>query len=103
MMWFSFALAALGALANLGVAVVYMYLHRGWKDNAFAKLFLPNLLAEGILFVWLGLARVLPEGEYRIYTSQAFYALAVGVMVQRAYMYMKEEYKLSKELRSGGN
>lgn len=103
MIWLSVVLAALGAIANLGVAGVYMYLHRGWKDNTFAKLFIPNLLAEGALFVWLSVGRLLPTGEYRPWISIGFYTIAVGVMLQRAYAYLREEIKLDKELDASDN
>lgn len=100
MVWVSVVLIALGALACLVPAGVYMYLHRGWKDNAFAKLFLPNLLAEGVLFLWLSIVRVLPTGTYRGWTSLGFYGVAVGVMMWRAIAYLIEEVKLFKELKN---
>lgn len=103
MVWVSVVLIAIGALACLVPAGVYMYLHKGWKNNAFAKLFVPNLLAEGVLFLWLSIVRVLPQGTYRGWTSLGFYGVAVGVMVWRAIAYLKEEFKLSKEMNDGGN
>lgn len=103
MVWVSVVLIALGALACLVPAGVYMYLHRGWRHNTFALLLLPNLLAEGVLFVWLAIVRVLPQGEYRGWTSLGFYGVAVGVMVWRAVAYLKEEIKLYKELNAASN
>lgn len=103
MAWLSFAFAALGLFANLVPAGMYMYLHRGWKDNIFAKLLIPNMLAEGVLFVWLAIVRLLPPGDYRGWTSLAFYGVAVGVMVQRAIAYIREELKLGKELKRAEN
>jgi hypothetical protein len=103
MVWVSVVLIALGALACLVPASVYMYLHRGWRSNSFALLFVPNLLAEGVLFVWLAIVRVLPEGSYRGWTSIGFYGVAVAVMVWRAIAYIKEEIKLYKELYAAGN
>lgn len=103
MAWFSFAFATLGLFANLIPAGMYMYLHRGWKDNIFAKLLIPNMLAEGVLFIWLAIARLLPPGEYRGWTSLSFYGLAVGVMVQRAIAYIREELKLGRELHASDN
>lgn len=101
MVWLSVILITLGAIACLVPAGLYMYLHRGWKDNPFAKLFIPNLLAEGVLFAWLAIARLLPPGTYRGWVSLGFYGVAVAVMVQRAISYILEEIALNKELKNG--
>jgi hypothetical protein len=100
MVWVSVVLIALGALACLVPAGVYMYLHRGWTRNTFALLFVPNLLAEGVLFIWLAIVRILPPGDYRGWISIGFYGVAVGVMVWRAIAYLKEEIKLKRDLNA---
>jgi len=87
----------IGALACLSVAGVYMYLHRGWKDNSFALMMIPSLISKGVLFTWLSIVRLLPEGEYRQYVSSALFTAVVGTVVYRAYVYFKEEIKLGRE------
>lgn len=91
----------IGAIAAWSVAFVYMYLHRGWKDNTFAKMLIPSLLSKGALFTWLAIARLLPQGEYRGWVSTGLFTVLVAVMVWRAYMYFKEELALSRETRNG--
>lgn len=90
-------LLGLGSIFCLGVAGSYIYLHRGWASNTFSKMMVPNLLAEGVLFLWLSIARLFPSGEYRQVISSCLFALVVGVMGQRAYIYIKEEISLWKE------
>lgn len=89
----------IGAIASLSVAGVYMYLHRGWRNNTFAKLLIPSLLAKGVLFTWLVVFRFLPTGMYRSYISSGLFTALVGVMVYRAIVYFKEEIDLNRELR----
>lgn len=90
----------IGAIACLGVAGTYMYLHRGWTDNTFAKMVIPSLLSKGILFLWLAIVRVLPIGEYRGYVSSGLFTILVGTVVYRAYVYFKEELALNKERKN---
>jgi len=91
----------IGAIAALSVAFSYMYFHRGWKDNTFAKMLIPSLLSKGVLFVWLAIVRLLPVGEYRGWVSTGLFTVLVVVMVWRAYIYFKEEIALSRENRNG--
>lgn len=93
----------IGAIACLSVAFTYMYLHRGWKDNTFAKMMIPSLLSKGVLFVWLAIVRLFPQGEYRSWISSALFTLVVATVTWRAYIYFKEEISLYKELKHGGN
>jgi hypothetical protein len=90
----------IGALAAWSVACVYMYLHRGWRKNIFAKLLIPSLLAKGTLFTWLAVARLLPRGQYIGYISTGLFIALVVVMVYRAVVYFQEEIKLYKELKN---
>lgn len=94
---YNLVLLALGAVSCLGIAFSYMYFHRGWRRNSFSQMIVPNLLSEGILFLWLSLARLVPAGDFRSYTSSALFTIVVGVMVQRGFIYIKEERKLRRD------
>jgi cytosine/uracil/thiamine/allantoin permease len=87
----------IGAVACFSMAGMYMYLHRGWKNNTFAKLLIPSLLAKGVLFTWVAVFRLFPEGVYRMYVSSGLFTVLVAVMVYRAFIYFKEEIALSRE------
>lgn len=87
----------IGAVSCFSMAGTYMFLHRGWADNTFAKLLIPSLLAKGVLFTWLAIFRLFPVGAYRMYISSGLFTVLVIVMVYRAAVYFREELALSKE------